>query len=447
METGRLHLTANTVVTHNRVLAIAIPMTLAYLTTPLVGIVDTAVIGQLGNTALLGGIAVGAIIFDLVFTTFNFLRSGTTGLTAQALGANDQDQIRHVVWRALGLGVVSGIALVLLQIPIFAITMYFMGASQAVEAATREYFAIRVLAAPVALANYSILGWLLGLGRAAAGLLIQTILNGANIFLCVWLVLYQGWGIAGAAWSTVIAETIGLALGLGIVVRTLGADLWPDLGRLINPARVWQMLALNRDIMIRSFALIFAFLFFTAVGARAGDTVLAANAILMNFFLFSGFFLDGFATAAEQLAGVAVGSRQRLMFDRTVRLTIVWGVGLSLLLTLIYLAFGEGLIALMTASADVRLEASDYLIWAAITPLAGVLAFQMDGIFIGATWSRDMRNMMLLSLVIYVVAWALLYPAFANHGLWLALEIFLGVRGLSLWWKSRQRADETFAAA
>ncbi len=431
-------------VTHGRVLGIAVPMTLAYLTTPLVGIVDMAVIGQLGDATLLGGIAVGAIIFSIVFTSFNFLRSGTTGLTAQALGAGDKQEINDIAWRALGLGVSAGLIIVVLQVPIFLTAMYFMGASDQVRAATSEYFYIRVLAAPVSLANFAVLGWLLGLGRASAGLVIQVILNGTNMALCVWFVLYLDWGIAGAAWSTVIAEIVGLVTGLGLVAITSGSGLAPRLARVVAPDKVMRMVSLNRDIMIRSFALIFAFTMFTSIGARSGDVVLAANAVLMNFFFFSGFFLDGFATAAEQLAGVAVGARQRPAFDQTVRLTILWGFGLAGVLTGVYFFFGVDLINLVTSADNVRGVAQDYLVWAIVTPLAGVLAFQMDGIFIGATWSRDMRNMMLASLAVYVISWWLLAPYLGNHGLWLALVIFLGIRGITLLAITKTRADETF---
>lgn len=434
-------------VTHKRVLGIAIPMTLAYLTTPLVGIVDMTVIGQLGDAALLGGIAVGAIIFDLVFTTFNFLRSGTTGLTAQALGANDRPELNHIVWRALGLGTFSGLAILLLQVPIFMVAMYFIAASETVHEATRQYFFIRVLAAPVSLANYAILGWLLGLGRATLGLFIQTVLNGVNMALSAWFVLSLGWGISGAAWSTVIAEVIGLVTGLIIVAFILGPNLVPRIGRVFDRAKLKLMLSLNRDIMIRSFALIFAFSMFTAISAQAGDVTLAANALLMNFFLFSGFFLDGFATAAEQLAGVAIGARQRAAFERAVKLTLFWGFGLAGALTGIYVLFGADLIAFMTNAEDVRRMANEYLIWATITPLAGVLAFEMDGIYIGATWSRDMRNMMLASLIAFVAAWWIFYPLIGNHGLWLALMIFLSVRGFTLAWRLKFRINQTFQPA
>jgi MATE family multidrug resistance protein len=207
-----------------------------------------------------------------------------------------------------------------------------------------------------------------------------------------------------------------------------------------------RLLGVNRDIMIRSFTLLFAFAFFTRQGAQFGPVILAANAVLMHFFLVAGYFLDGFATAAEQLAGRAVGARFRPAFERVVRLTTVWGFGTAAALSLFYLALGPGFIDLMTTAADVRATARDYLAWAILTPIAGVIAFQMDGVFIGATWSRDMRNMMLLSLLIYIAAWAALTPLFGNHGLWLALLIFLSARSVTFHWRMRRLLPRTFPA-
>jgi len=208
-----------------------------------------------------------------------------------------------------------------------------------------------------------------------------------------------------------------------------------------------RLIAVNRDIMIRSFSLLFAFALFTRQGAQFGDVILAANAVLMHFFLIGGYFLDGLATAAEQLAGRAVGARYRPAFRRSVQLTLIWGFTLSLALTALYLLFGRQFIALMTTAPEVRATAETFLLWAALTPLAGVLAFQMDGVFIGATWSGDMRNMMLVSLAAYLAALALLIPALGNHGLWLALLFFLGVRGLSLFLRLRVREPDTFGEA
>ncbi len=431
-------------VTHRSVLTIAVPMTLASLSTPLLGIVDTAVIGQLGSASLIGGIAIGGIIFDLVFTTFNFLRAGTTGLTAQALGATAKKEIVAIFVRALILAIASGLLVIALQSPLLATGLYFLGGSQETQAAAATYFAVRIYSAPFLLGNYVVLGWVLGLGRATTGLALQLFLNGLNICLSIWFVMELNWGITGVAFSTVISEAVTFALGLMIVARTRSKLARPSLKRIFNKKQFGRLVALNRDIMIRSFSLIFAFAFFASRSAVQGDIILAANTILEKFFLVGGYFLDGFATAAEQIAGRSVGAKNRRGFDRTVRLTLIWGFGLALALCLFFFVFGPLLIRLMTTNELVRQTAFIYLVWAALTPLFGVLAFQMDGIFIGATWSSDMRNMMLLSLVCYLLAYLVLFPLMGNHGLWIAFEMFLCIRGFSLLLLIPRRARQTF---
>lgn len=420
-------------VTHRRVAAIALPMTLAFISTPLLGLADTAVIGQLGSAALLGGLAIGAILFDLVDGTFNFLRASTAGFVAQAVGADDEEEQQAVFLRSLMIAVLCGLVLVALIQPLLTIGLPLMGAQGEVAMATREYVEIRMLSAPLTLVNYAILGWLLGLGRAGTGLFVQTVLNACNIGLSVYLGLYLEMGIAGVAWATVVAQAVAVFLGLTIFfVLTLGKSR-PDRARLLDVKRILRLMVVNRDIMIRSFILMFAFAFFTAQGARFGEITLAANAILMQFFLISGYFLDGLATAAEQLAGRAIGANYRPAFNRAVRLTLLWGFILASIASAIFYFGGPFLIDFLTTNEIVRAEARIYLFWAAATALVGVLAFQMDGVFIGATWSVEMRNMMLLSLVAYLAAWFVLTPWLGNHGLWIALEVFLGARGISLY--------------
>lgn len=419
-------------VTHARVLAIAVPMTLAYLSTPLLGFVDTTVIGRLGSAPLLGGIAVGAIIFNVLFTVFNFLRMGTTGLTAQAAGAGDRREVAALLHRALLIALATGLGLVVLQAPLLAGSLAFMGASTAVAEATATYFEIRILGAPVALANYAVLGWFLGQARAGTGLLLQTLLNGANIVFSIWFVMGLGWGIAGAAWATVIGEATALAAGLALVARLYGREALVPAATVFDRAAFVRLVTLNRDILVRSAALLFAFAFFTAQSARQTDLVLAANAVLMNFLMVAGYFLDGFATAAEQLVGTAIGRRSRAMALRSVRLTVGWGVGLGAVTSLALLLLGPVIIDFVTTSEPVRAAARVFLVWAALTPVVGALAYEFDGVFIGATWSRDMRNMMLVSLAAGGLVWWLAVPAFGNHGLWLALWVFLAARGLTL---------------
>ncbi|WP_292322163.1 MATE family efflux transporter [Mesorhizobium sp.] len=445
MDKGATHINARSfIVTNRSVLAIAVPMTLAYLTTPLLGIVDTAVVGQFGDAALLGGLAAGALVFDVVFTTFNFLRSGTTGLVAQAFGRGDPLEEQAVLWRAVLIAVVAGVVFAALA-PLVALAgQWFMGAEPRVSEAMGTYIRIRLLAAPFSLINYAILGYVLGRGEGGLGLMLQAVLNGINILLCFLLGLELGWGVAGVAWATVTGEFLAMLLGLAIVLSRFRKLERPSRRRILDLPAYRHMLSLNRDIMIRSFSLLAAFALFTRQGAQFGTVTLAANAVLMNFFLVAGYFLDGFATAAEQLTGRAIGAQAATPFRQAVRLTLIWGFGLAGIATLVLLTAGANLVALVTTSADVRQAADTYLPWAAFTALSGVLAFQMDGVFIGATWSRDMRNMMLLSFLAFSAALITLAPAFGNSGLWAALHVFLLVRGLSLLAVLRLRVRTAF---
>lgn len=434
-------------VNNRLVLAIAIPMTLAYLTTPLLGLVDTAVIGQFGDAALLGGLAAGAIVFDVVFTTFNFLRSGTTGLVAQAFGRDDRREEQAVFWRAAAIALVSGLLLALLA-PLFAVGgAMFIDPEPRVAEAMDTYVRIRMLAAPLTLLNYAILGYVLGRGEGALGLLLQLVLNGANIVLSVSLGLWLGWGIEGVAWGTAGGELAGVVVGLALLARRFRREGRVERTEIADMSAIGRMFSINRDIMIRSFVLLAAFAVLARQGAQFGTLTLAVNAVLMNFFLFAGYFLDGLATAAEQLAGRAIGARYRPAFDRAVRLTALWGFGFAFALAGLFLLFGDGIVALVTTAPSVREGAATYLPWAAFTAVTGVLAFQMDGVFIGATWSRDMRNMMLHSFCAYLIAVYLLGGAFGNHGLWAALHIFLVARGVSLYLVMGRRASETFAGS
>ncbi|MCO5147326.1 MAG: MATE family efflux transporter [Aquamicrobium sp.] len=429
------------------VLSIALPMMLAYMTTPMIGIVNTAVIGRLGDAPLLGGLAAGAVMFDLVFFTFNFLRTGTTGLVAQACGRGDTPEEQAVFWRAFAIACVAGLLLAV-GAPLVALAgAYFLAAEPAVTEAMAAYVTIRLLSTPFALTNYAVLGYLLGRGEARFGLALQLVINVANIVLSISLGLWAGWGIAGVAWAAVVAE--GLAAATSLLLLVLRFRGLPPLaaGALRNVAALKVMFAINRDIMIRSFVLLGAFALVARQGAQLGTLTLAANAVLLNFFVLAGYFLDGFAAAAEQLAGRAIGARHRAAFVRAVKLAAIWGFAVSTLLTGLFLVRGDLLIAAMTTSPDVRDLAAAYLPWAAFTAVSGVLAFQMDGVFIGATWSRDLRNMMLASFAVFIAALALLVPAFGNAGLWGALHLFLLARGLSLAALLPKRTRAAFAEA
>ena len=419
-------------VTHRLVLSIAVPMTLGFLTTPLLGITDTAVAGRLGSAEALAGLAVGAVLFDLLLGSFNFLRASTTGLVAQAFGRGDRREEQAIFWRSLTLALCCGLAIALLSPLLLPVGLFLMAPTADVAAVTSTYFLIRVLAAPMALANYAMLGFVLGRGQGVTGLVLQAIINGVNITLSILLGLVLGWGIAGIAWGTAIGETVGMLAGLAIVLRRFDRAHRPDRRTVFAREKLAALFSLNRDIMIRTFVLIGAFALMTRIGASLGPMVLAANAVLMNIFLVAGYYLDGLANAAEQLVGRAFGARFRPAFDRAVRLTMLWSFGLGLFTTLLFLLLGADVIALLTTAESVRATAGEYLPWAALTAVTGALAFQMDGVFIGATWSAAMRNRMLMAFAGYLLSLAVFVPMLGNHGLWLSLNLFLAFRGLFL---------------
>lgn len=421
-------------VTHRMVMMIAVPMTLAAVTTPLLGLVDMGVIGQLGQAELIGGLAIGALVFDFLLSVFSFLRSGTTGLVAQAMGAGDEVEEQAIFWRAILVAIAAGVLMILCAPLIIAAATQFMHPTEATVDAMSTYVAIRIFSAPFALINYSILGLLLGRGRGTAALALQILLNGINIVLCIILGLELGWGVAGVAWATVTGEVVAALLGLTLVIRHFAHDasLRPKAERIFQRAGLVRMFAINRDIMIRSILLLTAFAFFTRVGTEMGPVTLAANSVLMNFFLVAGFFLDGMSAAVEQIVGRSIGANHRPAFVRGAQLTFVWGLCMSVVVGLLLLVFGDALIGLLSKAEDVHAEAVRYLPWAALTALSGLLAFHMDGVYIGATWSRDMRNMMFLSLALFLAVLYAAKPLIGNHGLWLALNLFLSIRGITL---------------
>jgi MATE family multidrug resistance protein len=416
-----------TKVTTARVFAIAGPAMVANLTTPLIGIVSTTAVGHLGDAALLGGVAMASFIFDCLFWLFGFLRMGTLAFTAQAIGAGETEQPRLHLMRGLTVAALIGAGLIALQLPLAAVLFQMMGGSEAVTRAARGYFDIRIWSAPLALANYVLLGWLIGQARAGLALAVQVVINVVNMAATVALVLGLGAGIGGAAIAATLAEASGLAVGLFIARRLAGGIAVPR-AELFDRAGLMRMLLVNRDIMIRTAALIAAFLFFTAQGARAGDATLAANAVLNNFLLVSAFFLDGLANAAEQLCGQAYGAGDRSAFSGATRLVVQWGLAFAIVVAILFALFGATLIDVMTASEDVRRAARDYLIFVTFSPLLSVLAFAFDGVYIGATWARDMRNLMLASLAIFLGAWFAL-RSFGNTGLWAAQLAHYAARG------------------
>jgi MATE family multidrug resistance protein len=406
------------------VFAIAGPAMVANLTTPLIGIVSTTAIGRLGDAALLGGVAMASVIFDCLFWLFAFLRMSTVAFTAQSLGSGEHQELRAILVRGFIVAGIVGAGLIALQMPLAAVLLEAMGGSEGVRRAAKTYFTIRIWSAPFALANYVVLGWLIGQARAKLALITQVAINLVNALL----VLVFKAGIAGAAIAAVLAEAAGLLIGVVIARHLSDGGLALPWARLLDRAKLMRMLTVNRDIMIRTAALITVWLFFAAQGARSGDVTLAANAVLNNFLLVSAFFLDGLANAAEQLCGRAYGARDRVSFSSATRLVVFWGMAFALAVAAIFALFGPVLIDVMTANAEVRHNARLYLIFVSVSPLLAVFAFGFDGVYIGATWARDMRNLMVASLVIFFGAWLALRP-FGNAGLWGALLVHYAARG------------------
>jgi MATE family multidrug resistance protein len=420
--------------THRGVLALAVPVMLSNASTPLIGLVDTAVVGQIPDPAHIGAVAIGALIFGFVFWTFSSLRMGTTGLTAQAFGAGDRGEIAASLHRALLAAAVIGVLLLVLQWPIQRVAFGLLGASEEVEALARSYFDIRIWSAPATLANYALLGWFIGLGRTDTGLVLQLVLNVTNIALALLLGLVLGWGVPGVAAAAVFAEFVAVAVGLVVARRWLAREgSRAEFTRILDPVKLRRVVGVNADIMIRTLAMIGIVVWFVQGGATQSDATLAANALLLNCISIAAFFLDGIAFAAESLVGRAVGAARRAALLLAVKLTTIWAVAIAAVISLVMFAAGPATIDMLTVDAVTRLEAREYLVWAACVPLVGVWAFQLDGIFIGATRTTEMRNAALATLALYLaVAWAL--APFGNHGLWAALTFSYFARAGTLLW-------------
>lgn len=428
---------------HRRVWSLAWPIILSNMSVPLVGAVDTAVMGHLPDPAYIGAVAIGAVIFSFLYWGFGFLRMGTTGFVAQAHGAKDAVEVRASLGRSLLLAAALGGAVLALHVPIGALALRLLEGTPQVEALAAIYYGIRVWSAPAALANYTLLGFFIGVQNTRTALVLQLALNGTNVLLDLLFVVVLGWGVKGVAFASLIAEYGAAALGLAAAsahLRRLGGH-WQR-NRLLDGARLRALVHVNLNIFVRTLCLIFAFAWFTNTGARLGEVVLAANAVLMQLQMFLSYGLDGFAHAAEALAGGAYGAGDRTAFRSAVRVSTLWAFLVATLYAALFAGAGPLIVQAMTSIDAVRGTALEYLPWLVASPLLSVWSFQLDGVFIGATHPVEMRNGMLLSLTAYLVATHLLLPLWGNHGLWLALMVFMVARALTLalWFPRIERA-------
>ena len=419
--------------THGRIFRIALPIVLSNATIPLLGAVDTAVVGQLGQAAPIGAVGLGAVILATLYWVFGFLRMSTSGLAAQAHGAGDLPERSATLLRALMIAAAMGLAMVALQPLFFAAAFRIAPASPQVEDLTRAYLSIRIWGAPATLAIYALTGWLVGVERTRGILILQLWQNGLNIVLSVWFVLGLGWGVPGVAAATLIAEVTGLALGLWLARDAFGPTFKPALARLRNAAALRAMFTASRDIMLRSVILQLSFTAFVFIGARFGDNTLAANQILLQFLSIMAYALDGIAFAAESLVGQAIGQRSRSALQQASRLCMQWGYGGALLLALVFAVTGGPLIDLMTTAPEVRETARAYLPWVIVAPLIGAACWIYDGIFIGALMTGAMVRAAVQVAALFIPALFVLVPSFGNHGLWAALMLMNAARGVTLY--------------
>lgn len=426
---------ADAPITHRRIFAIALPIVISNATIPILGAVDTGVVGQLGTPEPIGAVGIGAVILAALYWIMGFLRMGTTGLAAQARGAGEQGEVIALLMRALLIGFGAGALFILLHPLVFSGAFHISPASDTVEDLARDYMSIRIWGAPAVIALYGVTGWLIAAERTRAVLLLQLWMNGLNIALDVYFVWELDFGVQGVAAATLIAEWSGLALGLWLCRGAFSGAYWRDKSALFDRARLRHMMAVNGDIVLRSLMLQSVMVSLVFLGARFGDVALAANQILLQFLEITAYALDGFAFAAEALVGQAVGAQSRAHLRLATLRSTQWGVAVSLLLAVVFTGWGGALIDLMTTASDIRVTAREYLIYVVIAPMAGIVAWMLDGVFIGATRTRDMRNMMAVSVAIYLVALLVLLPAFGNHGLWAALLVCLLARGATLWWR------------
>jgi MATE family multidrug resistance protein len=412
---------------------IAAPLILSNISVPLLGMVDTGVTGHLDDAAYLGAVAIGATIFGILYTGVNFLRMGTTGIAAQCYGANDYDGLRVSLGQAVIVALLIAISLIALHVPIGNVAMSLIGAEPDVEAFALEYFSIRIWSAPATLASYALIGWFIGLQNARVPLIIVLTINIVNILLDLVFVLGFHMKVDGVALASVIAEYSGVVVGLTFAALELRRH--PGHWRADKLVRIREYAAffsVNGHLFVRTIALVSTFAFVTAQGARMGGLVLAANAILMNLQTLTSFALDGVAHAAEALVGKAVGEGRREALEQAVRLTLRWSFIFSIFFCLAYALLGPLLIYTLTDLDEVRETAMRYLPWLVISPIISVWSFLYDGVFVGATRAREMRDIMVISaLFVFLPAWYFLQD-FGNHGLWLAFTIFMASRGIGM---------------
>lgn len=428
---------------HQKIWHMAWPPMVSNITTPLLGLVDTAVVGHLGTAVHLGAVAIGASIFSFLFWAFGFLRMGSTGLTAQALGREDGRQVRALLLQSLAMGISIGLLIVLLQAPIIDLAIYFMAPSAELEPWARAYCEARIYSAPAVLAGYALMGWFFGVQYSKGPLWMLLVINVANMVLDYVTVYYWDMASVGVAWATVVAHYLGVACALVLAAKRLRQfEGHVPLIDLTKWHTYIELVQVNRYLFVRTILLLLVMTFFTAQGARQGDSILAANAVLLTFLMIISNALDGFAFSVEALCGEYLGRKKRELFQKVIKLSTAWALVAAVLLSLVFIVFGGLIIDLLTSVESVRADAKLYLPWLIAFPLLGIWSYMLDGIFIGTTSVKQMQNTMIISvLCVFFPLWYVT-QGLGNHGLWLSMVLFFIARAVTLWWCYRRNIQQ-----
>ncbi len=419
---------------NKRILSLAIPNIITNLTVPLLGMVDLAIVGHIGNKTHIGAIAIGTMIFNFIYWNFGFLRMGTSGFTAQAYGARDFNEAMKILVRAITIALCIAFLLIILQIPIGRFALYIVEGSQEMEQLAYKYFTICIWAAPAILCLYGIKGWLIGMQNARIPMFIAILINVLNIVFSLLFVFVFDMNIEGVALGTVLAQYGGLLTAIIFWLVYYRRFLrYFNLKKGLRLTEMKRFFIVNTDIFVRSLCLVFVFTFIPVAGAKMGDSILAVNTLLMQFFTIFSYIMDGFAYAGEALTGRYIGAKNKPDLQNTIRLIFRWGFGLSLLFVLLYAVAGENLLWALTSDVSIIKEAHPFYWWVLLVPLSGYAAFLWDGIFIGATASKTMRNAMLVSTLLFFIVYYSFSGLLGNNALWLALILFLLARGIIQW--------------
>ncbi|MFD2627467.1 MATE family efflux transporter [Oceanobacillus kapialis] len=415
-------------------LNLAIPLIISGISTPILGAVDTAVIGRIPDPASIGGVAIGAVIFNTMYWLLGFLRTATSGFTAQAEGAGNQNEVLLAFLRPTLIALFFGLFFALIQKPILMVALFVIGGNETVSALASDYFSIRIWGAPFILLSYVIIGWLIGREKVRLALAVQVFMNVLNIILDIYFVIGLEMGVKGVAYATLIAEVSAVSIGAFFILRTYKnsfSKISASVLLAVEPLK--RMLLVNRDLFLRTICLLAMTGMFTSLGASMGEVVLAANAILLQIHYIIAYFFSGFANASSILIGKGIGSGNKLLYHRAYTLSASWGLGAAILSSFIIVLFGDMIVGIFTVLPEVQVTAMDYMVWMVVFPLFGFWGLQLEGIFTGATEAGYIRNAIMLALIIFLLVVWLLVPPLENHGVWLAFVLFSLGRSLFLW--------------